>query len=75
MLLRHLLIASTDRGARRPSPSGLFTQLFLFLSFVAHALAINAGQLGFRIYDPLAQNGKFVYNSIAQFEDNIFETW
>ena len=75
MYLRHLLVPSTDRGAPRPSPSGSFTQLFLLLGFVAHALAINPGQLDLRINTGLADNQKYVYNSIAQFEDDILATW
>ena len=75
MYLWHLLVSSTDRSAPRPSSSGLFTQVFLLLSFVAHALAIDAGQLEFAIYEPLAKKGKFVYNAIVQFRDDVLATW
>ncbi len=74
MHLQHFF-SSTDPEVPRVSPSGLFAQLLLLLSFVAHAFAINPGQLGLRLNTGLAQTGKFVYNSIAQVEDDILATW
>ena len=52
-----------------------FTHVLAFLCFASQILAINPGQLGLRINAPLAENGKYVYNAIVQFEDNIQDTW
>ena len=74
MYLRHLLVPSTDRGADNLA-SGYLLSYFLRLSYVAHALTINPGQLGLQINTGLPENGICLCNSIAQFEDDISATW
>ena len=75
MCLRYLFIPFTDRKASRSSFPVSCTPLVLLLFFLTHTLAIDPGQLGLRINAGLANDGKYVYNSVVQFEDDIEVTW
>lgn len=52
-----------------------FTLVLAFVCFASQILAINPGQLGLKINAPLAEKGKYVYNAIVQFEDDIQNKW
>ena len=67
--------SSTDQDIPRPSLSGFFTKLFLFLTFASDAFAIDPGQLGITLNQGLKEKKKYVWNSVVQFEDNVLTTW
>ena len=52
-----------------------FVYLGALSIFVIQVLAINDGQLGLRLNDGLANHGKYAYDAIAQFQDDILATW
>ena len=71
----HLRSLASSKTRVPGSRFGLFVQVILFLRFACEVLAINAGQLGIQINPGLASKGKYAYNAIAQFQDDILATW